>query len=316
MRSPIWTLFAALLLGACTTIPAATTSAPGVVSAADARGRGAASSPRRQARPPPPPRVRDVLALTWNEKSGIGAEVPTHQRARARSNYEGREEARRPTQTGSQGRRAMRRATRGRGARASASRYIRMRRSRTASTASCVARAVQPATPWRATVSADSAARMSSTSAPTGARRRGRACFRADGERLPPARASQPAPAASARSAALCSDRSTSAPTPRRCVARPQFAAQPRAEPVGDLAALCEAARPVAAPIAATHRGRARLVGRDDGVPILKQLERSKLAALGPDSPQAGHLSRSRCASLSDRDSTLRTTICGRCRRG
>ena len=79
MRTPLWTFFAALLLGACTTLPdqgakAPGSNAPGVVSAADPRAAEAGATMLRQGGSATDAVFATLLALTVVEpqSSGIG----------------------------------------------------------------------------------------------------------------------------------------------------------------------------------------------------------------------------------------------------
>jgi gamma-glutamyltranspeptidase / glutathione hydrolase len=97
MRSKFLTLFAALSLGACTTLPASTASAPGAVSAADPRAAEAGAAMLRQGGSATDAVLATLLALTVVEpqSSGIGGGgflVTSDARGTVHT-YDGREEA-------------------------------------------------------------------------------------------------------------------------------------------------------------------------------------------------------------------------------
>ena len=97
MRSPFLTLFAALSLGACTTLPATSASAPGVVSAADPRAAEAGAAMLRQGGSATDAALATLLALTVVEpqSSGIGGGgfLVTSDGRGAVDTFDGREEA-------------------------------------------------------------------------------------------------------------------------------------------------------------------------------------------------------------------------------
>jgi len=97
MRRPVLTLFAALSLSACATLPAATTSAPGMVSAADPRAAEAGAAMLRQGGSATDAVLATLLALTVVEpqSSGIGGGgfLVTSDARGAVATYDGREEA-------------------------------------------------------------------------------------------------------------------------------------------------------------------------------------------------------------------------------
>ncbi len=97
MRSRLWTLFAALSLGACTTVPATLASAPGVVSAADPRAAEAGAAMLRQGGSATDAALATLLALTVVEpqSSGIGGGgfLVTSDARGDVDTYDGREEA-------------------------------------------------------------------------------------------------------------------------------------------------------------------------------------------------------------------------------
>ncbi|MGI8931368.1 MAG: gamma-glutamyltransferase [Sphingomicrobium sp.] len=97
MRSKILTLFAALLLGACTTLPTTAERAPGVVSAADPRAAEAGATILRQGGSATDAAFATLLALTVVEpqSSGIGGGgflVASNARGTV-TTFDGREEA-------------------------------------------------------------------------------------------------------------------------------------------------------------------------------------------------------------------------------
>jgi gamma-glutamyltranspeptidase / glutathione hydrolase len=97
MRNKFLTLCAALLLGACTTLPATTANAPGVVSAADPRAAEAGAAMLRQGGSATDAALATLLALTVVEpqSSGIGGGgfLVTSDARGAVDTYDGREEA-------------------------------------------------------------------------------------------------------------------------------------------------------------------------------------------------------------------------------
>jgi len=97
MHSKFWTLFAALSLGACTTLPDTATNAPGMVSAADPRAAEAGATMLRQGGSATDAVLATLLALTVVEpqSSGIGGGgflVASDARGDVNT-YDGREEA-------------------------------------------------------------------------------------------------------------------------------------------------------------------------------------------------------------------------------
>ena len=97
MRSKAWTLFAALLLGACSTVPSSVSSASGVVSAADPRAADAGAAMLRRGGSATDAALATLLALTVVEpqSSGIGGGgflVTSDARGQVET-YDGREEA-------------------------------------------------------------------------------------------------------------------------------------------------------------------------------------------------------------------------------
>ena len=97
MRNKFLTLCAALLLGACTTLPATTANAPGVVSAADPRAAEAGAAMLRQGGSATDAALATLLALNVVEpqSSGIGGGgflVTSDARGEV-DTYDGREEA-------------------------------------------------------------------------------------------------------------------------------------------------------------------------------------------------------------------------------
>ena len=97
MRSKLLTLFAALSLGACTTLPTTTASTPGVVSAADPRAAEAGAAMLRQGGSATDAILATLLALTVVEpqSSGIGGGgfLVTSDARGDVDTYDGREEA-------------------------------------------------------------------------------------------------------------------------------------------------------------------------------------------------------------------------------
>ncbi len=97
MRRTIWAFVAALSLGACTTLPNAAATAPGVVSAADPRAAEAGATMLRQGGSATDAVLATLLALTVVEpqSSGIGGGgflVASNARGNV-TTYDGREEA-------------------------------------------------------------------------------------------------------------------------------------------------------------------------------------------------------------------------------
>jgi gamma-glutamyltranspeptidase/glutathione hydrolase len=97
MRSKVLTLFAALSLGACTTLPTTSASAPGMVSAADPRAAEAGVAMLRQGGSATDAVFATLLALTVVEpqSSGIGGGgfLVTSNARGSVDTYDGREEA-------------------------------------------------------------------------------------------------------------------------------------------------------------------------------------------------------------------------------
>jgi len=97
MRNLVWTLFAALSLGACNTLPTTVATSPGVVSAADPRAAEAGAAMLRQGGSATDAVFATLLALTVVEpqSSGIGGGgfLVTSDARGAVATYDGREEA-------------------------------------------------------------------------------------------------------------------------------------------------------------------------------------------------------------------------------